>query len=76
VSAPDSSSRNPCPFDTPRRWVERLEQEFFLQGDVERAHGMAISPLFDRNHAGITRSQVRPGRRVLRAARLPSARRP
>ncbi|GBF94222.1 hypothetical protein Rsub_06492 [Raphidocelis subcapitata] len=41
-----------------KRWVERLEQEFFHQGDVERANGMPISPLFDRDHAGITRSQV------------------
>ncbi|KAI8469134.1 MAG: hypothetical protein J3K34DRAFT_386003 [Monoraphidium minutum] len=41
-----------------KQWVERLEQEFFLQGDVERANAMAISPLFDRNQMGITRSQV------------------
>lgn len=41
-----------------KKWVEQLEQEFFHQGDVERANGMPISPLFDRNHAGVTRSQV------------------
>ena len=40
------------------RWVERLEEEFFLQGDAEKAHGTTVSPLFDRTKKGITRSQV------------------
>lgn len=41
------------------RWVVQLEEEFFRQGDVERVKGMSISPLFDRNQQGITKSQVR-----------------
>lgn len=40
------------------RWVAQLEEEFFRQGDVERAAGMTISPLFDRSKQGITKSQV------------------
>ena len=39
-------------------WVSQLEEEFFLQGDVERAAGTTISPLFDRCKQGITKSQA------------------
>ncbi|KAJ9505875.1 hypothetical protein QJQ45_010053 [Haematococcus lacustris] len=39
-------------------WVSRLEAEFFLQGDVERAAGLPLSPLCDRTKQGITKSQV------------------
>jgi hypothetical protein len=38
--------------------VAQLEEEFFRQGDVEQANHMSISPLFDRNQKGITKSQV------------------
>jgi hypothetical protein len=55
---PTGPPPTPHPNPTEPRWVQNLEQEFFAQGDVERANAMAISPLFDRNHAGITRSQV------------------
>jgi len=40
------------------RWVSALEEEFFRQGDAERSAGMTISPLFDRNKQGISKSQV------------------
>ena len=40
------------------RWVSALEEEFFRQGDAERMAGMPISPLFDRNKQGISKSQV------------------
>jgi hypothetical protein len=40
------------------RWVAALEEEFFRQGDAERAAGLPISPLFDRSKPGITKSQV------------------
>ncbi len=40
------------------KWVQDLEQEFFLQGDQERARSMPISPLCDRTKEGITKSQV------------------
>ncbi len=42
-----------------RKWVARLEEEFFKQGDKEREKGLTISPLFDRNKPGVTKSQVR-----------------
>jgi hypothetical protein len=38
--------------------VSQLEEEFFRQGDVERAAGMTVSPLFDRSRHGVTKSQV------------------
>jgi hypothetical protein len=40
------------------QWVARLEEEFFLQGDAERAAEMPITPLFDRTKPGVTKSQV------------------
>ncbi|XP_062701648.1 cAMP-specific 3',5'-cyclic phosphodiesterase isoform X4 [Aedes albopictus] len=41
-----------------KRWVARLMEEFFLQGDKERAAGMDISPMCDRHNATIEKSQV------------------
>ncbi|KAK9866453.1 hypothetical protein WJX84_009890 [Apatococcus fuscideae] len=42
-----------------RRWVDALTEEFFRQGDQERAKGMHVSPLMDRNEtAGLIKSQV------------------
>jgi hypothetical protein len=40
------------------RWVSALEEEFFQQGDAEKAAGLPISPLFDRTKPGVTKSQV------------------
>jgi hypothetical protein len=34
-----------------RRWALRVTDEFFLQGDAERAMGMEVSPICDRNCA-------------------------
>ncbi|KAJ9510743.1 hypothetical protein QJQ45_027640 [Haematococcus lacustris] len=39
-------------------WVACLEEECFLQGDLEKAMNLAVSPLFDRSKPGITKSQV------------------
>mmetsp|Transcript_22891 Transcript_22891/g.50208 ORF Transcript_22891/g.50208 Transcript_22891/m.50208 type:complete len:573 (-) Transcript_22891:275-1993(-) len=36
------------PIDQHLHWVERLQQEFYHQGDLERANGIPISPLMDR----------------------------
>ncbi|KXJ18091.1 cAMP-specific 3',5'-cyclic phosphodiesterase 4D [Exaiptasia diaphana] len=42
-----------------RKWVDRLMEEFFRQGDKERAiDGMDISPMMDRHNASIEKSQV------------------
>jgi hypothetical protein len=43
---------------SPRR-VSGLEEEFFRQGDKEKAMHLAVSPLMDRVKDGITKSQVR-----------------
>ena len=40
------------------RWVQALEEEFFLQGDNEKQNGLSVSPLMDRDKNGITKSQV------------------
>ncbi|KAG2424735.1 hypothetical protein HXX76_014310 [Chlamydomonas incerta] len=40
------------------RWLGVLEEEFFRQGDRERALGLPISPLFDRSKQGVSKSQV------------------
>jgi cAMP-specific phosphodiesterase 4 len=44
--------------DVHARWVACLEEEFFRQGDREKASGLPVSPLFDRDKPGITKSQV------------------
>ena len=36
------------PFPVAARWALRVTDEFFLQGDVERQHGMVVTPLCDR----------------------------
>lgn len=42
-----------------QRWLAGLEEEFFRQGDREKAAGLPVSPLMDRGKQGITKSQVR-----------------
>ena len=46
------------PLDIYRQWTERIMQEFFRQGDLERDQGMDISPMCDRQSASIEKSQV------------------
>ncbi|KAK9868656.1 hypothetical protein WJX84_004455 [Apatococcus fuscideae] len=42
-----------------QRWTSQLTEEFFLQGDRERALDLKISPLMDRaDSAGMVKSQV------------------
>ena len=41
-----------APFETHLRWVTKLEEEFFRQGDREKELMMPISPLMDRNGSG------------------------
>jgi len=40
------------------RWVHALEEEFYRQGDREKAAKLPVSPLFDRDKPGVTKSQV------------------
>ncbi|GAX77392.1 hypothetical protein CEUSTIGMA_g4838.t1 [Chlamydomonas eustigma] len=39
------------------KWVQKLEAEFFIQGDKERSAGLPVSPLMERTKEGITKSQ-------------------
>jgi len=39
-------------------WVERLEAEFFAQGDREKAQGLPVSFLMDRDKPGASSTQV------------------
>jgi hypothetical protein len=39
------------------RWVACLEEEFFNQGDREKAAGIPVSPLMDRDKPGVSKSQ-------------------
>jgi len=41
------------PFDVHHRWSHHLEEEFFRQGDAEKALGVPISPLMDRSKTGV-----------------------
>ena len=54
-----SDLSNPTkPLDIYRHWVDRITEEFFLQGDQEREAGLDISPMCDRNNATTEKSQV------------------
>lgn len=47
-----------APLNVHLRWVSALEEEFFRQGDSEKASNLLISPLFDRSKPGMSMSQV------------------
>ena len=54
-----SDLSNPTkPLEIYRKWVDRIMEEFFRQGDRERDAGMEISPMCDRFNATIEKSQV------------------
>ncbi|EFN56311.1 hypothetical protein CHLNCDRAFT_10254, partial [Chlorella variabilis] len=46
------------PFMLCCRWADRVLAEFFLQGDRERAAGLAISPMCDREKTSRAGSQI------------------
>ncbi|CAM1328153.1 dnc (predicted) [Pycnogonum litorale] len=46
------------PLEMYQRWVERIMEEFFQQGDKERAQGLDISPMCDRHSATVEKTQV------------------
>jgi hypothetical protein len=45
-------------FDLHKKWVELLQEEMFIQGDIERSMGLPESPLCDRSKQGIIDSQT------------------
>jgi len=56
VHAADVS--NPCrPLPLYLQWTDKVIQEFFAQGDREKAFGLPISPLMNRETTNIARSQ-------------------
>lgn len=46
------------PLNIYRQWTDRIMQEFFEQGDIERELGLDISPMCDRHTATVEKSQV------------------
>jgi len=58
---------NPArPIALARKWGLAVAQEMYAQGDVERAHGMRVSPVCDRHTAEVTGGQIRFIRYFLR----------
>ncbi|XP_076814604.1 3',5'-cyclic-AMP phosphodiesterase 4C-like isoform X4 [Clavelina lepadiformis] len=50
---------NPAkPIEMYKKWNERIMDEYWMQGDVERAAGLEISPMCDRNNTSVEKSQV------------------
>ena len=50
---------NPAkPFAVYEKWVERVMEEFYQQGDKERELGLSISPFMDRNHPQAAKCQI------------------
>lgn len=47
------------PLEVYRSWVDRIMEEFFQQGDLEREKKLDISPMCDRLTATVEKSQVR-----------------
>ena len=41
-----------------RRWSKRVLEEFFQQGDMEKAQGLPLSPLMDRANTALAPSQI------------------
>lgn len=46
------------PMELYQKWVERIMEEFFQQGDKELAQGLEVSPMCDRLSSTIEKSQV------------------
>jgi len=46
------------PFNICSRWADLVSQEFFSQGDKEKAGGMDISPMMDRNTSNLFNMQM------------------
>merc|ERR1711865_391045 len=45
-------------WDVHVKWVVRLEEEFFAQGDKEKSSGLPVSFLMDRSQPGCSKTQV------------------
>eukprot|EP00854_Cymbomonas_tetramitiformis_P007663 gene7663-9127_t len=50
---------NPCkPFEIAQQWVDRVFEEFFAQGDLERSKGLSVSPNMERASTSKAQAQV------------------
>lgn len=57
IKAADVS--NPAkPWDIYEEWTARIIDEFYLQGDVERALGMTVSRFMDREKPEVANCQI------------------
>jgi len=46
------------PTDLSKKWTHNIMEEFFRQGDAERARGMPISPMCDRDACSVPLAQI------------------
>ncbi|XP_067434912.1 high affinity cAMP-specific 3',5'-cyclic phosphodiesterase 7A isoform X3 [Thunnus thynnus] len=50
---------NPCrPWELSKQWSEKVTEEFFQQGDIERKHKLEVSPLCDRDNNTVGNIQI------------------
>jgi hypothetical protein len=45
-------------FEQAKYWAHLVQEEFFLQGDIEKQKGMPISPFMDRDSPALPRMQL------------------
>uniref|UniRef100_A0A8B9JQ40 Phosphodiesterase n=1 Tax=Astyanax mexicanus TaxID=7994 RepID=A0A8B9JQ40_ASTMX len=50
---------NPCrPWELSKQWSEKVTEEFFHQGDIEKKHKLEVSPLCDSENNSIADVQI------------------
>ncbi|XP_010732543.1 high affinity 3',5'-cyclic-AMP phosphodiesterase 7A isoform X3 [Larimichthys crocea] len=50
---------NPCrPWELSKQWSEKVTEEFFQQGDIEKKHKLEVSPLCDRQANTVGNIQI------------------
>ncbi|XP_032407184.1 high affinity 3',5'-cyclic-AMP phosphodiesterase 7A isoform X2 [Xiphophorus hellerii] len=50
---------NPCrPWELSKQWSEKVTEEFFEQGDIEKKHKLQVSPLCDRETNTVGNIQI------------------
>ncbi|XP_056219816.1 high affinity cAMP-specific 3',5'-cyclic phosphodiesterase 7A isoform X1 [Seriola aureovittata] len=50
---------NPCrPWELSKQWSEKVTEEFFQQGDIEKKHKLEVSPLCDREKNTVGNIQI------------------
>ncbi|KAM6978115.1 high affinity 3',5'-cyclic-AMP phosphodiesterase 7A isoform 2-T2 [Aplochiton taeniatus] len=50
---------NPCrPWELSKQWSQKVTEEFFVQGDIEKKHKLEVSPLCDRDINSVGNIQI------------------